>query len=168
MKNIHIEEIRDLLSIIPRNYPSLDIFHLTSLSCGLCEELNELCEIQNYGYDLFIPDANYFELISKTTTFKPHKFDFNKNRYNRHSKQYDFVFVKIDLQEIEDIGIFYKKLHAIIKNAGKVIFILEEGHNIRELEDKLIEHNYVAVNEIENTFKDYLILGANKMHGWGN
>ncbi len=168
MQNIDAQEIKELLTIIPRDYPSLDIFHLTSLSCGLCEELDALCKSQEYGYELVIPDTNYFELISKTTNFKPHKFDFNKNRYNRHAKQYDFVFVKIDLKEIEDFDIFCKKLHAVIKNAGKVIFILEEGHNLRELEDRLIKHNYVAVNEIENTFKNYQILGANKMHGWGN
>jgi hypothetical protein len=39
---------------------------------------------------------------------------------------------------------------------------------MRELEDILIEKNYVAVNPIADTFSNYQILSAQKMHGWGN
>jgi hypothetical protein len=168
MKKIKKEEILDLLTIIPRDYPSLDIFHLTQKCEGLCDELSNLAKSQNYQYHLSISDIKYFEYISQNTELKPQKFDFNKNRYNKHAQLYDYVFIQIDLQKIENIDIFYKKLYAISKNAGKVIFIIENNQNIQELEEILIKHNYVAVNPITDTFSNFQILSAQKMHGWGN
>jgi len=168
MKNITKKEIQELLTIIPRNYPSLDIFHLTNSCNGICQELFEFCQSQGYGYDLSIPDAEYFEHISNTTEFKPHKFDFKRNRYNRLSRMYDFVFISLNLEEIEDIDAFYKKLYPISKNAGTVIFIVDKNYDLRAFEDRLIEENYVAVNPIVETFENYQILCAQKMHGWGN
>lgn len=168
MKKINKEEIQELLTIIPRNYPSHDIFHLTNNCNGLCQELYDFCQSQGYQYDLSIPDASYFEEISQSTEFKPHKFDFKKNRYNRLSRLYDFVFVSLILEDIEDIDTFYKKLYAISKNAGTVLFIVDKDHDLRAFEDLLIAQNYVAVNPIEDTFTNYQILSAQKMHGWGN
>jgi hypothetical protein len=168
MKNISKEEVQELLTIIPQNYPSLDIFHLTNSCNGLCKELYEFCQSQGYQYDLLIPDTEYFEHISQTTEFKPHKFDFQRNRYNRLSRLYDFIFISLNLEEIEDIDTFYKKLYPISKNAGTVIFIVDNETDLRKFEDTLIEKNYVAVNPIMDTFENYQILSAQKMHGWGN
>lgn len=165
MQNIDKEEARELLTIIPRDYPSQDIYHLTE-NCGVfAHKLHDLCKSQGYLLDLMIPDSKEFENIAE---LKAHKFYYNKNRYNRHSRVYDFVFVSIDLEKIEDIDTFYKKIYAISKNGGKVLFFVDNSCDIRALEDRLIKHNYVAVNPIENTFKNYQILGAVKMHGWDN
>lgn len=168
MGKIKKEEIDELLTIIPRGYPALDIFHLTNECAGFCQALYDLTQSEGYEYDLLIPDEAYFEHISHTTDFKVHKFDFKKNRYNRHSKQYDYAFIMIALEEVENIALFYKKLYAISKNAGKVFFIVENDVDLRALEDALIEYNYVATNPIENTFTNYQILSAQKMHGWDN
>ena len=168
MQTIVKEEIEDLLTIIPRNFPTLDIFHLSDDCIGLCQALYDLSKSEGYNYDLAIPNANYFEHIIETTPFKPQKFDFKRNRYNRQSRVYDYVFVTINLSEVENITLFYKKLYAISKNAGKVFFIVEKSVDLRELEDALIVHNYVATNPIENTFSNYQILSAQKMHGWDN
>jgi len=168
MQNIKKEEIEDLLTIIPRNFPILDIFHLSNDCLGLCQALYDLCQSQGYNYDLSIPNQEYQEHIKETTPFNPQLFDYKKNRYNRQSRVYDFVFVTVNLQEIENIAQFYKKLYAISKNAGKVLFIVEKDVDLRELEDTLIVHNYVATNPIENTFENYQILSAQKMHGWDN
>lgn len=168
MKNITKKEIQELLTIIPRNYPSLDIFHLTNNCNGLCQELYEFCQSQGYGYDLSTPDADCFKYISETTEFKPHKFDFNRNRYNRLSRLYDFVFISLNLEDIEDIETFYKKLYPISKNAGTAIFIVDKDYDLRAFENLLIEKNYVAVNPIVDTFENYKIMSAQKMHGWGN
>ena len=168
MKNITENEIKELLTIIPRNYPSLEIYHLTDENIGISDELYKLCDDNGYEYELMILGEAYFEKISQTTELKPHKFEFDKSRYNRHSKMYDFVFVSIDLGKVENQKMFFKKLYAVSKNAGKVLFItsLEEG--LQTLEEKLIEYNYVAVNPIVSTFSNYQILSAQKMHGWGN
>jgi len=168
MQEIKKEEIQDLLTIIPRNFPILDIFHLSNDCRDLCKELSDLCHAQGYNYDLAIPDKVYYEQITEETDLKPHHFDFKRNRYNRHARQYDFVFIMIALENIENIDLFYKKIYAISKNAGKVLFIVEKSVDLRQLEDTLIVHNYVATNPIENTFSNYHILSAQKMHGWDN
>lgn len=168
MQTILKEEIEDLLTIIPRNFPLLDIFHLSNDCLGLCQALYDLSQSEGYNYDLAIPDSDYFEDIKENTPFNPQLFDFHKNRYNRQSRVYDYVFVSIDLESIENIALFYKKLYAISKNGGKVLFIVEKSVDLRALEESLIIHNYVATNPIENTFSNYQILSAQKMHGWDN
>ena len=164
MKKIAKDEIEELLTIIPRDYPSLDIFYLCADCLGVCEELDRLCHKEGYEFDLAITD----ESVLNGLDIKARKFDFSRSRYNQHSKMYDFVFVSIDLKEVENIDLFYKKLYAISKNAGKVIFITSLDKNLRELEEVLIEKNYVAVNPILDTFTNFQILSAQKMHGWGN
>ncbi len=168
MQNIDKQEIRELLTIIPKNYPAHDIFHLTTEGHGLCEEIHQLCDEQKYYYDLSIPDKQYFEYIEKNTDIKPNKFNYNKSRYNRQAKQYDFVFVQVDLKNIQNLDMFYKKLYMISKNGGSVLFILDKDEDKFAFMDILIGKNYVAVNPIENTFKDYQIICAQKMHGWGD
>jgi hypothetical protein len=162
MKNVSKEEIEELLSIIPRDYPSLDLFHITDECDELTFQIDKLCKSQGYLYDLMLTD------IEKCQDLKAHKFDFEKNRYNRHSRLYDFVFVDIDLDKVENIDLFYKKLYAVSKNAGKVLFFTDQTKELQELEEVLIKNNYVAINPIINTFKNYQILSAQKMHGWGN
>jgi hypothetical protein len=164
MKKIPKQEIEELLTIIPRNYPSMDIFYLCDNPLGLCKELDKLCKEQGYEYDLAITDDEVLDSLD----IKARKFDFKRSRYNQHSKLYDFVFVSLDLKKIDNIDTFFKKLYPISKNAGKVIFITDLNTDIIELEDLLIEKNYVAVNPISDTFSNYQILSAQKMHGWGN
>jgi hypothetical protein len=162
MKNLNKEEIEELLTIIPRNYPSMDIFHLTK-SCDIFTEvLDDFCTKEGYLYELMLTD------IDNCQSEKAHKFDFDKNRYNRHSRLYDFIFITIELEYIENINSFYKKLYPISKNGGTVIFIVDKNRDLREFEERLIKENYVAVNPITDTFKNYKILCAQKMHGWGN
>jgi len=168
MGNITQKEITELLSIIPLNFPILDIFHLTNDCQGLCMALDSLCKSQGYNYDLCISDESYLQEIEETTDLTVKKFNFKKSRYNIQSRTYDFVFIMIDLESIEDPTLFYKKLYPISKNASKVLFIVEKDVDLRKLEDVLIVHNYVATNPIEDTFENYQILGAQKMHGWGN
>jgi len=168
MKEKREKEIENLLSIIPINFPIMDIFHLCDDCDGLCEALNKLCLSLGYHYDLAIVSDEYYHHLEKNSDLHPKKFNFKKQRYNIQSRVYDFVFVSIDLEAIENPALFYKKLYAINKNAGKVFFILPKEANIRALEDTLILHNYVATNPIEDIFEDYQILSAQKMHGWDN
>jgi hypothetical protein len=162
MKDITKEEIEELLTIIPRSYPSLDLYIITHECDKLTHQIDKLCKSEGYLFDIML--TNY----ENCKDLKVHKFDFDKNRYNRHSRLYDFVFVNISLDDIEDISTFYKKLYAISKNGGKVLFFTDKYRDLQELEERLIEKNYVAINPIINTFKNYQILSAQKMHGWGD
>jgi len=168
MQTIRDEEIEELLTIIPRGYPQQDIFHLTNNCLGLCEALDRLTKAENYHYDLMIADENYYTTLKETSDLKVQAFDFKKSRYNRQARQYDFVFVHIDLETVENMELFYKKLYAISKNGSKVLFIVDKSCDLLHFEEILIEHNYVAVNAIENTFENFHIMSAQKMHGWGN
>ncbi len=161
------EELVDLLSIIPKDYPSIEIFHISDRDFELCEALQELAIQKRYGYDLEF----YLQSIDEKLKKKYNNirvFDIDKHRYNRHAKIYDFVFVTIDLEEIKNLDLFLKKLYNIIKNSGKILFILNKESDLGFLEEKLIDKNYVAINEITNTFTNYKILSAQKMHGWGS
>ncbi len=168
MQTIRDEEIEELLTIIPRGYPQQDIFHLTSNCFGLCEALDKLSKAENYHYDLMIADESYYLALKENSNLKVQAFDFKKSRYNRQARQYDFVFVQIDLESLENVELFYKKLYAISKNGSKVLFIVDKSYDLLHFEETLIAQNYVAVNAIENTFENYHIMSAQKMHGWGN
>jgi hypothetical protein len=159
-------EIESLLTIIPRGYPHLEIFHLTNQAQGICKILEKLTQKENYGYDLYVEGEASYETISKQQ--QANKFDIKKSRYNKHAKQYDYLFINMNLEAIENRELFLKKIYAIAKNAGKLFFIVDETYDIRALEEELIAYNYVAVNPIENTFSQMQILSAQKMHGWGN
>jgi hypothetical protein len=152
MLQIKKEEINDLLTIIPRDYPCFDIFHLSTEENDLSHQLEAFALSQNYSYDMFIADDEFFK----------------KRRYNSHAKIYDILFIQIDLNKVKEIELFYKKLYPISKNGAKILFITELDYDIYTLQEVLIEKNYVAVNPIEDTFENYKILSAQKMHGWGN
>jgi hypothetical protein len=161
------KEIDELLSIIPLGYPSIEIFHLSSKDIGLCHRLNQFTKRNCYGYDLEILGEEFYKNF-KNSDIKKRLFNIDKHRYNRHAKLYDYLFISIDLQEIENLDLFLKKFYPIIKNGGKVIFIIDKSYDIYSFEEKLIELNFVAVNEIKDTFREHKIISAQKMHGWGS
>ncbi len=142
----------------------MELFHLSTQETTLCQSLYNLTKEQEYGYDLFITASEDIE----QSTLNAQTFDFKKQRYNKHAKQYDYAFIMIDPNEIEKPELFYKKLYAIMKNAGKLIFIEPKREKLGALEEILIASNFVAVNPIEDVFDEYQILSAQKMHGWGD
>ena len=165
---IELEGIKELLTIIPKDYPSIEIIHISDKICGLSDQLKSLSDYCKYGYDLELTSTTLCNEFENRSDLKTRVFDFNKHRYNRHAKIYDFVFITLELEGIEDLDSFLKKLHPIIKNSGKLIFILNCNYDLYHLEERLIQHNYVAINEIETLFKSNRVLSAQKMHGWGN
>jgi len=157
---IEKNEIKKLLEIIP-NYPKINIFHLNDFSCEACEKLYEFCDQNEYDYDLFTLDEKFLECVVK---FGGGKLDIKSQRYNKHSKLYDFIFIMIDFSKIEDKKLFLKKIYHICKNAAKILFFLPKKEE--ELEYLLEELNYVALNYIKIS-DNYEVLSAQKMHGWG-
>ena len=155
------DEFEKILQIIPP-YPKINIYHLNNYDKLSSRILYDYCKERDYDYDLFSTDDKFIEEVKE---LKPNKLDIKQPRYNRHAKLYDFVFLNIDLQKIDNRKLFFTKIYHICKNAAKVLIFLENNsHN--ELENLLEELNFVALNYIDIS-KDYKVLSAQKMHGWG-
>jgi hypothetical protein len=159
--NIKKEEFEKLLEMIPP-YPKTNIFHLNNFDLTSSKVLFEFCKTNDYDYDLLSSDDKFLEKLSK---FKATKLNIKQPRYNRHAKLYDYVFLTIDLDDIEDKKLFFTKIYHICKNASKILIFLENGYH-DELENLLEELNFVASNYIDIS-KNYRVLSVQKMHGWG-
>jgi hypothetical protein len=164
--DIKKSEIDDLLQIIPDNYPSINIYHISSFAFELSSNLKELASKNSYEYDLRCLDSYSLNRL-KSCNLNATLLDINKHRYNEHAKLYDFLFLTIDLDKIEEKMLFLKKIYAIMKNGAKLI-IISKGVDQVALSQLLEDSNFVAINPIINTFQNYDILSAQKMHGWGS
>ncbi len=172
MYNMSKKELESLLAIIP-NHPMTQLFHVNNNSIYLAQELNNFAKIKEFEYDIVSTNEKFIEELNESIENRAekttiHKLKIEQHRYNRHSKMYDFAFVTIDINQIEELGIFLKKLHTIIKNGGYLLLFLDKDEKnmlniLQLLEDKL----YVAINTIEISDK-YQIISAKKMHGWGD
>ena len=158
---IQENELKKLLEIIPP-YPRTNIYHLNNFDKTSSKVLFEYAKERDYDYDLVCSDEDF---LLELEEFKPHKLDIKQARYNRHAKLYDFVFIMIDIDTIEDKQLFFKKIYHICKNSAKIMIFLENGYH-DELETLLEDMNYVASNYIDIS-KDYKVLSVQKMHGWG-
>jgi hypothetical protein len=154
-------DFEKLLEIIPP-YPKTNIFHFNDFDLVSSEVLYDFCKKREYDYDLVCSDESFLKKLAK---FKVQKLDIKQPRYNRHAKLYDFVFIMIDIESLEDKKLFFKKIYHICKNSAKVmVFLKNNSHD--ELENLLEDINYVALNYIDIS-KDFRVLSAQKMHGWG-
>lgn len=165
--DIKKSEIVDLLQIIPNDFPSLNIYHISSFAFELSFALKELSSKNSYEYDLRCLDESFIDDL-KSYDLNATLLDINKHRYNEHAKLYDFLFLSIDLDEIDKKMTFFKKIYAIMKNGAKLIIISKKDTDEPELSQLLEDSNFVAINPIVDTFKNFEILSAQKMHGWGS
>lgn len=161
---IKYDEIKELLTIVP-NHPAMNIFHLSDTHINLCNQLNDFAKKREYDYDLAIMDESFLdECLS--SGLKPHKLKQNQPRYNRHSKIYDYIFITLNLDTIEDKKLFFTKIYHICKNASKVLIFLENGDHYK-LETLLEDRNFLAANYIDIS-SEYRVYSLQKMHGWGS
>ena len=92
------------------------------------------------------------------------EFSFTQDQYNLHQRQYDFVFVCVDVGNVEELETITKKFYRITKNAGYLFYFSQP--TITPTITKILEEcNFVAINTIDIS-KDYDIISAKKMHGW--
>jgi len=159
---IQKEDLEKLLEIIPP-YPKTNIYHLNDFDITSSEVLYNYCKQRDYDYDLFTTDEKFLDSLAQ---YNPHKLDINQARYNRHAKLYDYLFLTLDIDKIEDKKLFFKKIYHICKNAAKILIFLDKSSD-DELENMLEELNFVASNYIDIS-KEYKLLSVQKMHGWGS
>jgi hypothetical protein len=155
------QKIDGLLDIIPRGYPSMEIFYLANDRSLIVERVINLTKESGYNIDLCFTDVE----ISKKHNGR--FLDLNSRRFNRHSKLYDFIFIELDLNSIDDLEKFIKKIYPICKNSANVLFIVDGSYDFYGLEELLSENFFVATNEISLNIEDMRVLSTKKMHGWG-
>ncbi len=170
MKQLEEERIDQLLGIIDL-YPAIRIMHFSDGSHLLSKKIWQLCEENDYEYQLNCTnDVCYEESSSKyaeSENIKIKQINLAQPRYAIQAKMYDYLFVTSEIMD-EEKASFLKKSYGVIKNAGLIlIFIpknsLKENHIWNEL---LQENNFVATNTLD-TFSNYDVIISKKMHGWG-
>ncbi len=167
MKNISQKEFKKLISIIPE-YPGVAIFHMTNEGRELCRMLDKYAKEKEYTYHLVSVDEDFVKALEQEGIAKPRKITYKQQRYNQHSKLYDYIYIDVDVESLEKPELFLKKVYAIAKNAAKILFFVPKAQkDFSKLESLLEKGNFVAINPIDDMFEAYNILSAQKMHGWG-
>ncbi|RUM62968.1 MAG: hypothetical protein DSZ05_09330 [Sulfurospirillum sp.] len=167
MKNIRDEEFAKLISIIPE-YPGVTIFHMTDEGVDFCQKLDRYANAREYTYHLVSANEAFITTLHEAGLSKARKITYKQQRYNQHSKLYDFIYIEVDVESLEKPELFLKKIYAIAKNGAKILFFLpKEREDFAQLEQLLEKGNFVAINPIDDMFVNYNVLSAQKMHGWG-
>ncbi|MCH9814673.1 MAG: hypothetical protein K0U47_12115 [Epsilonproteobacteria bacterium] len=172
MFTVSVLESTQLLSIIPE-HPMTRLYHLSNGSLAFCQKLATFCKLKDYDYDLRLLDEKSVLDAQKRLQELPIRFSINllnlrQQRYNRQSKEYDFVFVTIDLSQVENLTLLFKKLYYVVKSGGNLLlFVQKDRDNISALKALLEKHLYVAVNHLDLA-ENYDVISAKRMHGWGN
>ncbi len=166
MQNIKKTEFDKLLSIVPP-YPGVTVFHMADEGKEVCLRLEEFCSKNDYIYNFVSTNESFIKELHESGLKKARKIDYKQQRYNQHSRLYDFVFIDIDFFALQKKELFLKKIYAIAKNGAKVLFFFPKDKGYGELERILEDGYFVAINPIEDLFEEYVVLGAQKMHGWG-
>ncbi len=167
MQNIKSKESEKLLSIIP-DYPGVTIFHMSDEGVEFCRMLDAFAKEHDYTYHLVSVNDDFIQQLHQNGLEKARLIRYKQQRYNQHSKLYDFVYIDIDINSLENPKLFLKKIYAIAKNAAKILFFVPKSESgFGTLEQLLEDANFVAINPIDDMFENYLVLSAQKMHGWG-
>jgi len=170
MKNLETQSIQQLLDIIP-NHPGLRLSQFSDGGETFSTALSNLCLIHEHEYQLNVLDEEFYEKSLKLYGDKPlssiKRIKWEQRRYASPAKQYDFLFVTATVPQTHR-QLFAKTIHSHIKSAGHLILFLEKNNqqNSDEWYGFLEEYLFVAINTID-IFKEYEILIAKKMHGWG-
>jgi len=171
MKQLEKKAIEQLLSIIP-NHPAQRIMQISSGGKELTDNILELVKKEDYEFLLTITDENFYNSIKEKYDNESHcsvkLIKFENRRYVSMAKMYDYIFVTAEVPN-ESSNEFSKKIHSHIKNAGNLILFLPKN-DLKTLDswrEILTENLFVAINNID-MFKNYEILIAKKMHGWGS
>lgn len=163
-----------LVSIIP-NYPMTRLLQLEeSDDLRVAGYLGAYAKERDFDFDLILLDEEIVEKAKEHLQGRLPKrssissFRLKQQRYNRESKEYDFVFVTLDLSQVENLELFFKKLYHVIRNAGNLLlFIDRERDDYEHLKAILEKDLYVAVNKLDLSER-YDVISAKRMHGWGD
>lgn len=170
MKQLEEEKINQLLGII-NLYPAVRIMHFSDGSHLLSKKIGQLCEENDYEYQLNCTTDVCYEKnrtkYAQSDHIKIKKINLAQPRYTMQAKMYDYLFVSSDIPNEERL-VFLKKTYGAIKNAGIIfIFVPKGDYSQLDLWTRLLEeNNFVATNTLD-IFSNYDVIISKKMHGWG-
>lgn len=173
MKNLEKKQLDTLLNIIGST-PSYQIAHFTQSGDTLVNTINDYCKEHEYFYQINCINKAFFERMSQQfkddKTTKVFHFPLERRSYMMQAREYNFLFVSLDLEE-EKKGDFLRKAHKIVRSAGNIIIFVEKKEDDHDLDSWLreLEENYfVSTSTMRDHFEHYDIIISKKMHGWGN
>ncbi len=170
MKQLEEERINQLLGII-NLYPAIRIMHFSDGSHLLSKKIGQLCEENDYEYQLnCTQDICYEENRSRyaeSGNIKIKQINLAQPRYAIQAKMYDYLFVTCEIPD-EERASFLKKSYPVIKNAGLILLFIPKNNFTENYiwSGLLEENNFVATNTLD-TFSNYDVIISKKMHGWG-
>ncbi|RLA77246.1 MAG: hypothetical protein DRG30_00745 [Epsilonproteobacteria bacterium] len=170
MKELEEERISQLLGII-NLYPAIRIMHFSDDSNLLSKKIGQICEENDYEYQLnCTQDICYEEKrkeYAESGNIKIKQINLAQPRYAIQAKMYDYLFVTCEISN-EERASFLKKSYPAIKNAGLILlFIPKNNFTENHIWSGLLEeNNFVATNTLD-TFSNYDVIISKKMHGWG-
>ena len=155
-------DIEKLLNSLPES-PNFMVLHFSEDN-SLIEPLQEFCkDSQEYRVLTFSKEAKEALESYENSYTKIQQINPKRPKYNHPSKFYDYLFITTLPQDLDD---FLKKVYSALKNGAPIFIFLdkEDKEKAYQLESKLIERNYVAINLID--IDNYLVVSSKKMHGW--
>ncbi len=160
---MNIDELEKILEII-QPLPSTRVGYFAANDSIELESVYRYTESKELEFELLCVDQDFYSRVN--SKYKSSlNFSLDRKSYMRQGKFYDYLFVDI---EIQDIDSFLKKSHKSIKNGGLIMIFLDNSS--RGLLDKyieLLENNYyVATSKIDIDSSNLLLI-SKKMHGWG-
>jgi len=170
MNQLEEGRIEQLLGII-NLYPAIRIMHFTDSDDLLSQKIYELCREYKYEYQLNTMNEISYENLKIVYGDMPYvkikQINPKQPRYVTQAKLYDYLFVNSKISD-ENRGEFVQRCYSAIKNAGLIVIFISKN-DMQEYyiwSDLLTDNNFVAINKLD-TFSNYDIIIAKKMHGWG-
>ncbi len=171
MKNLETDKLKTLLEIIGNN-PSVQVAHFSSGGTQLISALDAYCSSRGYWYQINITSEPFYkemkEKFKNTSTTMVNHFHLKRRSYMIQAKQYDYLFVSIDIEETFQDD-FFKRAYKTIMNAGNILMFIPKGDIKKRysLIASLEENYFVASSVIDDLFENYDVVISKKMHGWG-
>ncbi len=172
MKNLEKEEVAQLLQVIQKK-PAQRIVHFCESASALNEGLSTLCKSYSNDYYIYCTNSTYFTETTKTFETQSHvhtvNFNLRRPRYLMQAIEYDYLISTLDFVD-KNKAEFLQKCYPIIRTGGNLfLFISKSGYAERdEWRSILEEQYYVSVTIMDNIFKNYDVISAKRMHGWGD
>jgi len=156
--------IEEFFEIVPK-LPGVRVYQFTD-SFESAKKLAEFAKTRGFELQIVTFEEKVLEKLKslEEEDIKSRLINENKEKYNLRSIQYDTVFVNLDIDSLNDIEEFLRKIYRMMKNAANIVLPvdIEKRDEIKALLEKC---NFVAINDTALDEKRVVFIGK-KLHGW--